>query len=85
MEQWDLVEVEWMDSCAGDTGWHKPKKKEVEIDGCVTVGQVYAVSADRIVVALSRDTTLNHVDGIITIPTISITKFTRLERKRAPR
>ena len=55
MEQWELIEVEWVDSAGTENGWHKPGKKEMEIHGCVTVGQLYAQSVDRIVIVLSRD------------------------------
>jgi hypothetical protein len=83
MTQWELVELHWADSVGGSGGWHKPKKKEVEIDGCITVGMVYSQSVDRIVVVLSRDTGNGHVDGLITIPTVAITGYTRLGPKRA--
>ena len=80
MEQWALIEVEWLDSTGDNTGWHKPTKREMEIDGCVTVGMLYAQSRDRLVVVLSRDTTTNKIDGIITIPTVAITAITTLRR-----
>ena len=83
MSQWDLLLIEWVDSAGGDSGWHKPKKKELEIDGCITVGMVYAQSPDRIAMVLSRDTKMNNIDCVITIPTVAITSFTRL--KAAPK
>ena len=83
MSQWDLLLIEWVDSAGGDSGWHKPKKKELEIDGCITVGMVYAQSPDRIAMVLSRDTANDQVDSVITIPTCAITGYTRL--KAAPK
>lgn len=79
LEQWELVRVEWMDSRGGDNGWHKPKRKSFAIEGCVTVGQVYAMSSDRIVLVLSRDTLNDYVDSLITIPSIAITKLNILK------
>jgi len=83
MSQWDLLQVEWLDSTGNGDGWHKPKKRELEIDGCITVGMVYAQSPDRIALVLSRDTKTNDIDGIITIPTVAITGYTKLGPKRA--
>jgi len=80
VEQWAPVEVHWQDSAGGESGWHKPKKHELEIDGCVTIGQVYAIRADRICLVLSRDTSNKNIDSIITIPTIAITAFHALRR-----
>ena len=80
LEQWALVEIEWLDSAGTSSGWHKPTKKEMEIDGCVTVGMLYAQSRDRLVVVLSRDTQNNNIDGIVTIPTVAITGITTLRR-----
>jgi hypothetical protein len=80
MEQWELIEVEWVDSAGTENGWHKPGKKEMEIHGCVTVGQLYAQSVDRIVIVLSRDSTSKNIDGIITIPTVAVTALRKLKR-----
>jgi hypothetical protein len=80
MEQWELIEVEWVDSAGTENGWHKPGKKEMEIHGCVTVGQLYAQSTDRIVIVLSRDSTSQNIDGIITIPTVAVTALRKLKR-----
>lgn len=79
-EQWDLVEVHWMDSRGSDEGWHKIKKREMEIHGCITVGQVYAQSSDRLCIILSRDSVENQADSSITIPAIAITQFYKLKR-----
>jgi hypothetical protein len=79
-DQWETVLLEWADSAAPVTGWHKPKPKEMEIDGCVTVGMVYAQSVDRITVVLSRDTVNEQIDGIITIPAAAVTGYARLKK-----
>jgi hypothetical protein len=84
MDQWELVQFEWVDSAGPESGWHKPGKKEMEIHGCVTVGQLYAQSSDRVVVVLSRDSTSKNVDGIITIPTVAITAYARLKQIPKP-
>lgn len=78
LNQWDPVEVHWMDSAGPQSGWHKPSKKEMEINGCVTIGQLYAQSRDRIVICLSRDTTCKNVDGLITIPAVAVTSIRTL-------
>lgn len=82
MAQWDLLMIEWVDSAGVESGWHQPHEAELEIDGCITVGMVYAQKPDRIALVLSRDTMNNNIDGIITIPTVAITGYTRLGPKR---
>lgn len=78
MSQWCLLMIEWVDSAGTESGWHEPKEEELEIDGCITVGMVYAQSPDRIALVLSRDTKNDFIDGIITIPTVAITGYKRL-------
>ena len=85
-DQWEQVEIHWVDSNGDEDGWHKVEPIEMEIHGCVTVGQVYAQGTDRITIALSVDMgskgKRKTVNGILTIPAVAITEFYKL--KRAP-
>jgi hypothetical protein len=83
LSQWDLVEVHWIDSSGVESGWHKPAKKEMETNGCVSVGMVYAQSHDRIVLVLSRDTTNKNIDGMVTIPAVCVTEIIPLVHEDA--
>jgi hypothetical protein len=83
MNQWEMLQINWVDSAAGEAGWHNPTKSEFEIDGCVSVGMAYAQSHDRIVLILSRATLHDQIDGLITIPTCAITGYARLVPKKS--
>jgi hypothetical protein len=82
-DQWEFVEVHWVDSVGDESGWRKPSRKDLEIHGLITVGQVYEQAPDRICIALSTDRTRKKVDGFITIPAVAITDFWRLRRAPA--
>lgn len=81
-EQWEVVELVWLDSGRIEEGWYKPRKKDIEIDGCSTVGMVYAQAPDRITIVLSRDTKRKEICSAITIPTCAITDYNRLVRTK---
>lgn len=77
-DKWTPVVVFWNDSQGGDSGWHKIRKKEREVSGCVTVGQVESQDTDRVTLVMSRDDVNKHVDGVLTIPLTAITEVREL-------
>lgn len=80
-EQWELLEVHWNDAAApSEQVWMKPKKKDMEISGVITVGQLYAQSADRLVLVLTRDSNCKNIHGMITILTAAVTSYSVLKR-----
>ena len=76
-DQWEIVRLEWMDSATCEPGWGKLRRKDRNLTGCMTVGQVYEQTDEALTVVLSRDTTNKHVNCAITIPTVNITRFRR--------
>lgn len=82
-EPWEPVMINWNDATAATEGWHKVRKHERLITGCVTVGQVEKQTKDTLTIVLSHDTRSGDVYGCITIPTAVITMFARLTRPHA--
>ena len=79
LDQWEAVRVEWSDSSGpGEAGWQKIGKKQQEIHGMVTVGQVFAQSSDRLTLCFSWDPVAKHTDGFITIPLVAVSGVERL-------
>lgn len=78
LKQWDAVQIHWTDSHGLAADWHRPAAKEMTIEGCVTVGQVYKVHKDRVTVASSWDSVNKHIHGGITIPIANITSIRKL-------
>jgi hypothetical protein len=80
LSEWEPILVEWVDSNGGEAGWTEITRRDQDIHGCVTVGQVYSQEDDRITVVLTRDGELGEmVHGYITIPTVAITRLVRLQ------
>jgi hypothetical protein len=76
--QWEVVELQWVDSAGAGEGWHKLKPKETQIEGCVSAGMVCAQDQEAVTLVLSRDTTNKNVCSAITIPTCTVSGYRRL-------
>lgn len=78
LDQFDAVRVEWSDPNAVPGEWHKPSPKGMTVDGCVSVGQVYKVHADRLTIICSWDPCNKHANGGMTIPFVNIKVIKKL-------
>jgi hypothetical protein len=80
LNKWDCVRIVWSDPHAIPGEWQRVSAKDMSVDGCVTVGQVYKVHADRLTVLCTYDTILRNANGGITIPFVNIAELTVLAR-----
>ena len=78
LERWDCVRIEWTDPHALAGEWHKPSAKDMGCGGCLTVGMIYKIHADRVTIASTRDTILGQINGGITIPFVNIEDVRKL-------
>lgn len=74
----DYVRIEWSDPHALPGEWLKPSAKDMAIDGCITIGQVYKIHNDRVTIICNWDSILKNVNGGITIPFVLMKKITLL-------
>lgn len=66
----DLVFVEWLDSCSGNT-W-EDKHSSFELAKCKSVGWVFHVGDDCLTLAATLDPDGDSVNSYITIPFVNI-------------
>lgn len=74
----DCVRIEWSDPHGLPGEWGKVSQKDMSVDGCVTVGQVHRVHADRLTVVCTWDSVLKNANGGMTIPFVNMSKITVL-------
>jgi hypothetical protein len=78
LNKWDAVRIEWSDPQGLPGEWQKVTKADTVVAGCVTVGQVYKVHADRLTVVCSWDDHNKNAHGGITILFCLISRLEKL-------
>ena len=73
LKKGDAVRIEWSDPQSMPNEWVKLSDKDMRVVGCITVGQVHRVFADRLTVVFNWDTINKHANGAITIQFVAMT------------
>ena len=79
LKKYQLVEVEWMDSCT-DRGWHSREEylKTIAVDRCRTAGYLLKSSRTSLTVVQSQSDLTGNLTDSITIPRSAVKSVRKL-------